>query len=74
MKKFSLKVSGSRVGDSVRPASDIVVGAEVAEAVVEVMPRAPRFGLRAPRAPFVAPVKVAAVITADDYATLEDYK
>jgi len=63
MKKFSLRVSGSRVGDSVRPASDIVVG----DAVVELINRAPR-------APFVAPVpKATTTIAIEDYATLEDY-
>jgi hypothetical protein len=68
MKKLTLRVSGARVGDAVRPESEIVV-----DGVEPIAPRAPRFGLR-PRVPFVAPAPKAAVaLTADDYATLEDY-
>ncbi|MFN0252340.1 MAG: hypothetical protein ACKV2T_36025 [Kofleriaceae bacterium] len=68
MKKLTFRVSGARAGDDVRPASEIVV-----DVVESVAPRASRFGLR-PRAPFVAPApKPAVALTADDYATLEDY-
>ena len=63
MKKFSLRVSGSRVGDTARPA-------DAAEPIAVI--KAPRFGLKVHRSP-LAP-KAAQPISADDYATAEDYE
>lgn len=62
MKKLTLRVSGARVGDGVRPASD---------APAIVVPKAPRFGLRVHT---TIAVKPAAVIAREDYATAEDYE
>jgi hypothetical protein len=67
MKKLTLKVSGARVGDGVRPASD---------APAIVVPKAQRFGLRVHQTINVASVvaKPAAIIAREDYATAEDYE
>ncbi|GEM_PF-4465691 len=61
--KLSFRVSGARVGESVRPASD-----------VPAIAAAPRFGLRVHRTiPAIAPCK-ASMIAPEDYATAdEDY-
>ena len=63
MKKFSLRVSGSRVGDAARP-----VESNTPIALI----KAPRFGLKVHRSP-LAP-KPATPIASDDYATAEDYE
>lgn len=63
MKKFSLRVSGSRVGDAARPSDS--------DRPISVI-KAPRFGLKVHRSP-LAP-KAVAPISADDYATAEDYE
>ncbi len=63
MKKFSLRVSGSRVGDQARP-----VESEQPLALI----KAPRFGLKVHRSP-LAP-KAVQPISAADYATAEDYE
>ena len=63
MKKFSLRVSGSRVGDAARP-----VESETPTALI----KAPRFGLKVHRSP-LAP-KPVQPISASDYATAEDYE
>lgn len=61
--KLAFRVSGARVGDSVRPASD-----------APAIAAAPRFGLRVHRTiAAIAPCKTSA-IAAEDYATAdEDY-
>lgn len=61
MKKFTLRVSGSRVGDDVRPTESVQPIALI---------KAPRFGLKVHRSP-LAPKQVP--LTPDDYATAEDY-
>ncbi len=63
MKKFSLRVSGSRLGSDVRPAAE----AE-AEVVRHVLTK-PRFGLKIHTSPLAT-----APISPDDYATAEDYE
>lgn len=62
MKKFSLRVSGSRVGDASRPVDS--------DAPLPLI-KAPRFGLKVHRSP-LAPKPP--VVTPDDYATAEDYE
>jgi hypothetical protein len=61
MKKFSLRVSGSRIGSDVRP----VEGELVRPALTQ-----PRFGLKVHVSPLA---KTATPISPDDYATAEDY-
>lgn len=60
--KLSFKVSGARVGDSVRPASD-------APAIATT----PRFGLRVHRTIAPRVTTPATVIAREDYATADDY-
>lgn len=62
MKKFSLRVSGARVGDAARPIED---------GTTAVAPRAPRFGLKVHRTVTVRPTQP---ILPEDYATAEDYE
>ena len=64
-KKLSFRVSGARPGTLVRP-----VETDVVQALVQPLLRQPRFGLRMHTSPLAAP----AAITADDYATAEDYE
>jgi hypothetical protein len=64
VKKFSLRVSGSRVGDTARPV-------ESSDQPIALI-KAPRFGLKVHRSP-LAP-KAAQSVTSDDYATAEDYE
>ena len=59
MKKFSLRVSGSRLGSDVRPTEGQIVKPLLAQ---------PRFGLKVHSSP-LAPKPV----TSDDYASAEDY-
>ncbi|MBA3462559.1 MAG: hypothetical protein H0T46_21565 [Deltaproteobacteria bacterium] len=59
MKKFTFRVSGSRVGDSTRPVESV-------EPIALI--KAPRFGLKVHRSS-LAPKP----LTPDDYATAEDY-
>lgn len=61
MSKMSFRVSGSRVGDSVRPVAP------------KVEPRTKQLGLRVTPM-FVPRPSVTVPLTADDYATAEDYK
>jgi hypothetical protein len=61
MKKFSLRVSGSRVGDTTRPTEIVQPSALI---------KAPRFGIKVHRSP-LAPKP--APLSSDDYATAEDY-
>lgn len=63
--KFSLRVSGARIGSVVRPADDGAV----------VIAPAQRLGLRV-HASRLAPAAVpgAVAVDAGDYATLDDYK
>jgi hypothetical protein len=63
VKKFSLRVSGSRVGDAARPS-------ETEQPIALI--KAPRFGLKVHRSP-LAP-KPAQPLSSDDYATAEDYE
>lgn len=63
MKKFSLRVSGSRPGSDVRPGDS---------AIVKPMLSQPRFGLRIHSSP-LAP-KAPPPVASDDYATAEDYE
>jgi hypothetical protein len=63
VKKFSLRVSGSRVGDAARP-----VESEQPHAMI----KAPRFGLKVHRSP-LAP-KAVQPLSSDDFATAEDYE
>ena len=66
MKKFSLRVSGSRVGDAARPVDS--------EQPISVI-KAPRFGLKVHRSPLAPrPATVAQPISSSDYATAEDYE
>jgi hypothetical protein len=67
MKKLTFRVSGSRVGDAVRPASD----APAIDAPIAVATTKPRFGLRVHSTIVVKP---AAIIAPEDYATAEDYE
>lgn len=62
MKKFSLRVSGSRVGDAARP---------VESATPAALIKAPRFGLKVHRSPLAPKPQP---LTSDDYATAEDYE
>ena len=62
MKKFSLRVSGSRVGDAARPTES-----ETPIALI----KAPRFGLKVHRSPLAPKTPV---LLPDDYATAEDYE
>ncbi len=63
MKKFSFRVSGSRVGDAARPSDATPSLANI---------KAPRFGLKVHRSP-LAP-KPEQPISPADYATAEDYE
>jgi hypothetical protein len=63
MKKFSLRVSGSRVGDATRP---------VDSATPIAMIKAPRFGLKVHASPLAK--RGPAPVSPDDYATAEDYE
>lgn len=69
MKKFSLRVSGARIGSVVRP---VLEGAD--PIAIEIAP-AQRLGLRV-HASRLAPVVVAQAraLDANDYASLDDYK
>jgi hypothetical protein len=64
MKKFTLRVSGSRVGDSTRPTESV-------EPIALI--KAPRFGLKVHRSPLAQKSVPAAPLTPSDYATAEDY-
>jgi hypothetical protein len=62
MKKFSLRVSGSRIGSDVRPAEGEIVRPLLTQ---------PRFGIKVHASPLA---KAAITIAPDDYATAEDYE
>jgi hypothetical protein len=65
MKKFSLRVSGSRIGSDVRP----LEGELVRPALTQ-----PRFGLKVHASPLAKPATTSLPLGPDDYATAEDYE
>lgn len=68
-KKLSFRVSGARLGTLVRPIETDTV-APLVQPIVHPLLRQPRFGLRVHTSPLAPPP----AITADDYATAEDYE
>ena len=65
MSKMSFRVSGSRLGDSARPDAGKIDP-------ILPLPRTKQLGLRV--SAFVPRPAVTVPLTADDYATAEDYK